>query len=301
MTAIRRILAATDLSPCATLAETRAAMLCAELKNDALGLLNVVDDGAPSAPELLPEGTPRTKATLAEYIEYAERELQRIAQRLQQDHGVRCDRSVGFGRPATGIASRAEVISADLIVVGAHGCNSVSPTFLGNTPYKLLHIGGRPLLIVRNQPERPYLNVLVPVDFSEDSKSAAEIALAVAPGAAVTLLHGFEVINEGLMHYAGISTEFIGGYRNDARKDAVEEMERLLSGLDKGQRLVSTSVQFGYPPSVILEYAETFKPDLIVIGKHGKSRIEDFLLGSVTRHTIEETSCDVLVAPAKRA
>lgn len=298
MTAIRRILAATDLSPCATHAETRAAMLCAELKNDAIGLLNVVDDSAPKALERLPEGAQKTKAALAEH---AENELQRIAQRLQQDYGVRCDCSVGFGRPATGIASRANDISADLIVVGAHGCNSVSSAFLGNTPYKLLHIGGRPLLIVRNQPERLYLNVLVPVDFSEDSKSAAEIALAVAPGAAVTLLHGFEVINEGLMHYAGVSTEFIGGYRNDARKDAVEEMDRFLSSLDKGQRLVSTSVQFGYPPSVILEYAETFKPDLIVIGKHGKSRIEDFLLGSVTRHTIEETSCDVLVAPATRA
>jgi nucleotide-binding universal stress UspA family protein len=41
------------------------------------------------------------------------------------------------------------------------------------------------------------------------------------------------------------------------------------------------------------------KPDLIVLGKHGRSRLDKLLLGSVTQHTLDQTSCDVLIVPAK--
>jgi len=35
--------------------------------------------------------------------------------------------------------------------------------------------------------------------------------------------------------------------------------------------------------------------DLLVVGKHGRSRIEEWLLGSVTRHVLSHAGCDVLV------
>jgi nucleotide-binding universal stress UspA family protein len=290
-----RILAATDLSPCAGFAETRAAMLCAELSIAKLGLMTVIDDSLAGSLGRLLKGSPGPIAGLAEQ---AGRTLDDIARRLQQDHEIACDCHVDTGRPATCIAERAEAMPADLVVVGAHGCNAITPAFIGNTPYRLLHIGRHSILIVREQPAGPYRNVLVPVDFSDDSMRAAQLALTFAPAASVTLLHGFEVMNEGMLHYAGVSTEFIGGYRNAARAEAVAEMDRFMAGLDAGARQlpVSASVQFGYPPFVIQEYARTFSPDLIVIGKHGQSAVEDFLLGSVTRHTLDETTCDLLVA-----
>ncbi len=290
---IRRILAATDLSGCATHAETRAAMLCSELKGDALELLTVIDASLPGTLARLVSGTQESAET--SLAEHSANDLKRVALRLQSEYGISCDYSVEFGRAATRIASKADEISADLIVVGAHGCNSINGVFLGNTPYKLLHIGKRSLLIVKNQPTHAYRNILVPVDFSDDSRLAAQTALAIAPNANVTLQHGFEVLNEGLMHYSGVSNDYIRGYRTEARENAVRDMEKFMSALEKGDRVVSSIIQFGYAPLIIQEYADRFNPDLIVIGKHGKSRVEDFLLGSVTRHSIEETSCDILV------
>lgn len=296
---IHRILAATDMSMCATHAETRAAMLCHALQVSEIALMTVIDFSLPGALErLLNNAQAFSEASLAEH---AERDLQRIASRLQSEYNVVCNCSVEFGRPASRIASKADEISADLVVAGEHGCNSVSDAFLGNTPYKLLHVGRHPLLIVKNQPERAYESILVPVDFSDNSMLAAQTALAISPTASVTLLHGFEALHEGLMNYAGVSRDFIRGYRTEAKDNAMKEMDRFLSDLDKGGRPVASSVQFGYPPLVIQEHAETFKPDLIVIGKHGKSRLEDFLLGSVTRHTIEETYCDILVTLPPKA
>ena len=47
------------------------------------------------------------------------------------------------------------------------------------------------------------------------------------------------------------------------------------------------------------EQAAALGADLVAIGKHGTSALEDLLLGSVTLHTLASARCDVLVVPAK--
>lgn len=291
---IQRILAATDLSPCSAFADLRAAMLAAELKCNAIELLHVIDPSLPGSLERMLKGTPGSARGSLEA--HALQELKLQAARTESETGMKIECQVMLGRPATQIGLRAEATGADVVVVGAHGCNSITGLFIGNTPYKLLHIGKSPLLIVKNHPQRPYQNILVPVDFSESSRRAAQLALEMAPGADVLLLNAYGVPQEGLMHYSGVSGDYINAYRSEAGSRAAEEMERFLAGLDIPQRAVSSSVQLGYPPFVIQDYAEKFKPDLIVMGKHGQNRVEDFLLGSVTRSTIEGTSCDILLA-----
>lgn len=36
--------------------------------------------------------------------------------------------------------------------------------------------------------------------------------------------------------------------------------------------------------------------DLIVMGKHGRSALEELLLGSVTEHVLAYSGCDVFIA-----
>lgn len=36
---------------------------------------------------------------------------------------------------------------------------------------------------------------------------------------------------------------------------------------------------------------------LIVVGKQGASALEELLVGSVTKHVLNESQCDVLVTP----
>ena len=58
---------------------------------------------------------------------------------------------------------------------------------------------------------------------------------------------------------------------------------------------ISTEVLFGSPDSRIVETAEQWHADLIVIGSHGYSRWERLLLGSVSDSVLHHAPCSVLV------
>ena len=59
---------------------------------------------------------------------------------------------------------------------------------------------------------------------------------------------------------------------------------------------ISTEVLFGSPESRIVEAAEEFKPDLIVLGSHGYKAWERMLLGSVSDSVLHHVHCSVLIA-----
>lgn len=74
-------------------------------------------------------------------------------------------------------------------------------------------------------------------------------------------------------------------------------MERMIAGLGISAARVSRTITHGYPPRLIAETEKDIGADLVVIGKHGRSALEDLLLGSVTLHTLASADCDVLVVP----
>lgn len=52
----------------------------------------------------------------------------------------------------------------------------------------------------------------------------------------------------------------------------------------------------GSPAGMLLEYAEKFGSDLVVVGSHGFSTLERIALGSVSQRVVTETRCSVRVA-----
>lgn len=54
-------------------------------------------------------------------------------------------------------------------------------------------------------------------------------------------------------------------------------------------------IERGDPSPVILAQAQAQSADLIILGKQGRSRAEELFLGSVTRHILAGSTCDVLV------
>ncbi|MDP2794532.1 MAG: universal stress protein [Sulfurisoma sp.] len=298
MTTMKRIVAGTDLSWYAGRAETRAAMLARELGGAELDLVHVIGSmGLELLRHLLPQPPVLTERRL---IDSASKQLAKLARELAKKHHIAVTPVAEIGHVHEEIVRHAEAVDAGLVVLGAHGGSFVRELFLGSTAEKALRKLSRPVLIVRREPRGPYRNVLVPVDFSEPSRRAAQMALRIAPQAGITLLHAFEVPFEGKLRFAGVSDETIQSCRAEAREQANSAMRQFVSGLESGADRVSHSVEFGYAPSVIREKAETIEPDLIVMGKHGQSEWEDTLFGSVTKHVIREAGCDVLVVSPER-
>lgn len=63
---------------------------------------------------------------------------------------------------------------------------------------------------------------------------------------------------------------------------------------DRGFKAVGVSKQ-GDPERAIVEYASEWGADLIVVGSCEKSRLEKFVLGSVSQSVVKHASCSVLV------
>lgn len=289
----KTILVGTDFSEFSRRAERSAGMLGAVLGCDSIELLTVKEAGLPDALAVLRKSTPAVaEAVLADR---ALGELRLTCGQLEDNHGIPCTSTVKFGRPEQEIVARAEELSATLTIIGAHGGNLFTDLFLGNTADKVARMSKTPVLLVRNEATQPYRQVLVPVDFSESSRRAALKALEIAPDAEINFLHVFDVILEEQLRSASIAEEILHDYQVKAGEDARRDLNQFIENLPADRRSVSRAVAFGYPGHVISGHAQSIKPDLIVVGKHGKSRFEELLLGSVSRHVLEQCFCDVLI------
>ncbi len=79
------------------------------------------------------------------------------------------------------------------------------------------------------------------------------------------------------------------------------------SDCDEGRQIleaqgfaVKTLTVMGEPASAILDLAEAEKSDLVVVGSHGKSGIQRFLLGSVSEQVVRYAPCSTLVIKPPR-
>lgn len=163
---------------------------------------------------------------------------------------------------------------------------------------RLVRKSVKPLLVVKQPPHDAYRRVLVAVDFSPSSLPALAVARAVAPAAELVVLNAYEVPFEDRLRSAGLREDTLERYRAIARRQALQGMQSLLTaaGLEPGA--VVTIVRRGDPLSLVIEQEQERDCDLIVVGRHGESALEAFLLGSVTRHVLQESQGDVLVSLA---
>ena len=96
--------------------------------------------------------------------------------------------------------------------------------------------------------------------------------------------------------YLPDSAEFERTARENAGNILNETVDRLNLHFNEPGLNISTEVLFGSPESRIVEAAEDFQPDLIVLGSHGYKAWERLLLGSVSESVLHHVHCSVLVA-----
>ena len=136
-----------------------------------------------------------------------------------------------------------------------------------------------------------FKNILVPVDFSEDSPNVFEKALSVlADGGRLTLLHVVEFMPAVMEGTLGIYP-----HRKDIEKIKELSLERLGEIASDHQGLdIRAVVREGKPATTILELIGELEPDLVVMGTHGRSKLDHLLIGSVTERVIRKAPCAVL-------
>jgi nucleotide-binding universal stress UspA family protein len=106
---------------------------------------------------------------------------------------------------------------------------------------------------------------------------------------------------ESLATSAGYHGELEKIERERARGANKKAAARLHKSLDGGSVKITTEVLSGSPKRVILEEAEAFGADLIVVGSHGRGALERFLLGSVSQAVALHAKCSVEIVRSPKS
>lgn len=216
--------------------------------------------------------------------------LDQFATELEQDHGITASRKLTTGKVLQTILEHAAAIDADLLVFGSNNEDFLA----GATASRLLRLTRIPMLVVKQAPQETYSRVLVPVDFSPVSAKALRLARDLAPQAHIVLFHAYESPLEGKLVFAGVADEIIQQLRSSGKHEAQQQLRELAKEAGRPEQVTMLALH-GNATQRILEQAAVQHCDLIVMGKQGKDMIEEFLLGSDTKHVLDESRCDVLV------
>lgn len=135
----------------------------------------------------------------------------------------------------------------------------------------------------------PKKNVVVPVDFSEQSLEAIQTALELV--AAPAHVHVVHVV-------VPLTTITVG------EAWAVEDVESRMSASrdylatylqQHSVAGVTSQVREGDPGLQIAEYAQSIKADLVVMPSHGRHGVQRLLLGSVAERVLRHVECPILI------
>jgi len=188
------------------------------------------------------------------------------------------------------ILDNADASKADLIVVGTHDHSRLAELLIGSVSHHVLLHSRIPTLIVKGK-AKPVARVLLAVEGPDDAARVRSWLTAhpFRNPVAMTILSIVPSL-------AMIEPNVMAGYQTWSEEHTrqaehiVAETAKALSG---PRFTVTTQVRTGDPVSVVCEAAGGH--DLIVVGSHGRTGVDRFLLGSVSHGIVHKAGCSVLV------
>jgi len=138
-------------------------------------------------------------------------------------------------------------------------------------------------------------SVLVPVDGSESSIHALKQSLPLAR-AEKSVIRAISVVppSQEELRLVGVK-QHVSDLLSDPYRRALELADETAKAAGAS---IYTIQDEGEPHEKIVEAAEAYGCDLIVIGVRGRNPAEEFLMGSITQRVIGYSHTDVLVVPA---
>ncbi len=197
------------------------------------------------------------------------------------------------GKPFVELIIARRAWQANLIVVG--GTSQEQEPLLGSTSERVLRKAMVPVLVAKKTLSSHPKTFLVPTDFSDCAKKAAEEAVMLARvfSGRVIFFHAVDLYPSYALSYAD---EF--GVAVPVPPPPPQELEAewqdFLHGLPLDKIEWEKYSEEGEPATAILHQAEVNHADLIVIGTHGRSGLEHMLLGSVAEKVVRRAAYPVL-------
>ena len=136
-----------------------------------------------------------------------------------------------------------------------------------------------------------YGRILVPTDGSDGSRRAIEEAVGMAELTGATL-HGLYVVDT--RDYNTLPESKWLDLEDELRAQGEDALDVVRDAAESGVE-VETRIERGIPHEEILAYAEAEGIDLVVMGTHGRTGLDRFLIGSVAEKVVRSADVPVLV------
>ena len=234
---------------------------------------------------------------------------------------------VSQGHPADEITRLVQENSMDLVIAATHGGSGIKRFLIGSVTDRLVKTLTCPLLVLHAHKSHPAFpgvfrvpidRILVGCDFSKESDLAVKYGLSLAQEfqAELHLVHVIKPkrnIEMTTSDYLKIQEgDYLGWNRSDflelqqkTKEEEWERKSRLFSHIEhqlinmvpeESQNWCTPVITLleGQPYTELNHYATRKKIDMMVLGVHGHSLLEQFLVGSTTDRVIGRATCSVL-------
>lgn len=250
-------------------------------------LLNVADTTRTS--------TTRIQGQIVDTLERKGQEVVGEAADRAERRDIDAITEVVQGEPYGTILEYADARDIDLVVMPTHGRDGLERYLLGSTTERVVRRSDVPVLTIPLNPadtiEYPYRDVLVPTDGSDCADRALGLGVDVAT-AGGTALHLLSVIS-----LTAFGAEIGGVPRATTAAERAEELieDAVSIAKDAGVGTVSGTVERESSVSrAIRSYVDEQGIDLVVVGTHGRTGFDRYVLGSVAEQLVRTASVPVL-------
>lgn len=155
-----------------------------------------------------------------------------------------------------------------------------------------------------------YRKILYATDLSVNSAHAFKHAISIARryDARMILLHVLPEVDPAMMNYVStvMGEDKLAELELEHKKEIKDEIRLRLHQFAKqelgdypedAERISEIEVHYGNPVAQILQYADRFSVDLIVLGSHGKGTLKYAFLGSVAEKVLRKSHRPMLIVP----
>ncbi len=212
---------------------------------------------------------------------------------------VEVEYSITDGSPAAEIIRIADVVGANLIVMGTHGRTGLLRLIAGSVAIEVLRRSNCPVMAMRTG-EKQHLQeaggvILHPTDFSKASGTALGVARSLARdlGARLVILH----VAPSELSLEGPTAEQIDTSVDQA---ALNDLRGRFEGPDL-KYPIETRLTRGDAAEHIVRVSREIGCDLIVMGTHGRTGLLGILLGNTAESVLPKAPCAVLVVKPPQA
>ena len=228
-------------------------------------------------------------SNIGETIEGPGKKLLAEAQEIADNEDVHILTNMTQGEPYDKIVHVADDENCDLIIMGRRGTHQLERELVGSVTARVIGYTPKDVLVVPDGTRLTRKNILLATDGSPSCEAAVDRAIEIAKeqSANLTAVSVVYTNDEYLALAPGIVEDLIG-----------KAKEKLAIIMQKGKEAgipINAIVKEGEAYEAITTLAKNSNVDLIVMGSHGKKRLQRLLMGSVTERTIGYAACPVLV------